>query len=81
MPPNLDLAIRSVLAAVRSGELTQARIDASVRRILQLKWRRGLVDDPLVDLDEMVTVVGSHENRELADRLAARPVSASRVGR
>ena len=81
MPPNLDLAIRSVLAAVRSGELTQARIDASVRRILQLKWRRGLVDDPLVDLEEMVTVVGSHENRELADRLAARPVSASRVGR
>ena len=77
MPANLDVAYRSVLAAVRSGELTQARIDASVRRILELKWRRGMVDDPLVDLGELSSVVGSPENRELASRLAARPVVAS----
>jgi beta-N-acetylhexosaminidase len=69
MPADLDLAYRSVLAAVHNGELPQARIDASVRRILELKWRRGLVDDPLVDLDELSRVVGSPENRDLTRRL------------
>lgn len=71
MPANLDLAYRSVLAAVRSGELSQARIDASVRRILELKWRRGLVENPLVDLGELSSIVGSPEHQELASRLAA----------
>jgi beta-N-acetylhexosaminidase len=81
MPQNLELAYRSLLDAVRSGELTERRIDASVRRILELKWRRGLVDAPLVDPDSVNTVVGSPAHRALADRLAARPVAASRGGR
>ncbi|MBT2447582.1 glycoside hydrolase family 3 C-terminal domain-containing protein [Streptomyces sp. ISL-43] len=41
-PPDLGLAHRSVLAAVESGELTRARIEESVLRILELKARRGL---------------------------------------
>ncbi|HEY0697607.1 MAG TPA: glycoside hydrolase family 3 C-terminal domain-containing protein, partial [Micromonospora sp.] len=59
MPPNLDLAYRSVLAAVRDGELTEQRIDESVRRILTLKYRRGLVRAPLVDVDAAVAAVGT----------------------
>ncbi|MGW6691193.1 glycoside hydrolase family 3 protein [Streptomyces sp. NPDC054961] len=43
-PPDLGLAHRSVLAAVDSGELTRARIEESVLRILELKARRGLFD-------------------------------------
>ncbi|MFD9306413.1 glycoside hydrolase family 3 protein [Streptomyces sp. NPDC060048] len=43
-PPDLGLAHRSVLAAVESGELTRARIEESVLRILELKARRGLFD-------------------------------------
>jgi beta-N-acetylhexosaminidase len=66
MPNDLPLAYRSVLDAVHSGELTEQRIDASVRRILELKWRRGLVDDPLVDLAAVSTVVGSPAHHELA---------------
>ncbi|MDD9382722.1 glycoside hydrolase family 3 N-terminal domain-containing protein [Streptomyces sp. ZAF1911] len=45
-PPDLGLAVRSVLAAVESGELTRARIEESVLRILELKARRGLFDAP-----------------------------------
>lgn len=39
MPPNLDVAYRAVLQAVQSGEISQERLDASVRRILTLKRR------------------------------------------
>lgn len=81
MPPNLELAYRSVLDAVRSGELSEQRIDTSVRRVLRLKWRSGIVDDHVVDLAAMEAVVGAPEHHERADRLAAPVVSASRVGR
>jgi beta-N-acetylhexosaminidase len=72
MPQNLDVAYRGVLAAVRSGELSERRVDESVRRILELKWRRGLVEDALVDVAAVDSVVGSPANRDLAARLTHR---------
>ncbi len=36
-----------LLALVESGEVSEARIDDSVRRILRMKLRLGLFDDPL----------------------------------
>lgn len=62
MPPNLSLAYESVLRAVRSGELTERRIDESVRRILTLKYRLGLAGSPLVDVDVAETTVGAPEH-------------------
>ena len=47
MPPEFDVAYNAVLDAVESGELTEERIDTSVRRILTLKHDLGIVDDPL----------------------------------
>ncbi len=81
MPVDLDLAYRSVLDAVRGGELTEARVDASVRRILELKWRRGLVAEPMVDVAAVEQVVGSAANRELVFRLTDRASSTSRGNR
>src|SRR5688572_5053595 len=49
MPPEFDVAYNAVLDAVHSGELTEERIDTSVRRILTLKHDLGIVDDPYVD--------------------------------
>ena len=69
MPSSLELAYRSVLAAVRSGELTEQRVDQSVRRILELKWRRGLAENPLVDPAQLDAVVGSPAHREQGRRL------------
>src|SRR5690606_13105912 len=34
---------------VRSGEISEARVDESVRRILRLKLELGLFDDPLLE--------------------------------
>ncbi|MFJ7271543.1 glycoside hydrolase family 3 protein [Streptomyces sp. NPDC099050] len=86
-PPDLGLAVRSVLAAVESGELTRARIEESVLRILELKARRGLFDaaarqvDAAAAMDAVDASVGIPAHLaaagEIADRtttLLANPV-------
>ncbi|MDJ0379736.1 glycoside hydrolase family 3 protein [Streptomyces sp. G-G2] len=70
-PPDLGLAYRSVLAAVRSGELTGARVDESVLRILELKSRRGLFGDPLVAPERVAATVGTPEHLSAAEEVAA----------
>jgi beta-N-acetylhexosaminidase len=47
-PPDLDLAWHAVLDAVRNGELTEARLDESILRILRLKAKLGLFRAPYV---------------------------------
>lgn len=42
MPPDPEETKRAIIDAVRSGELTETRIDDSVRRILRTKERLGL---------------------------------------
>ncbi|OLZ66285.1 beta-N-acetylhexosaminidase [Streptomyces amritsarensis] len=70
-PPDLPLAHRSVLAAVASGELTEARVEESVLRILELKSRRGLFDEPRPSAETVDAVVGVREHLDAADRIAA----------
>jgi beta-N-acetylhexosaminidase len=69
MPPDLDLAYNAVLDAVNSGELTEKRINASVRRILTLKFEQGIVDQPYADLDRVTEIVGTPEHERAAQRI------------
>ncbi|WP_337662211.1 glycoside hydrolase family 3 protein [Actinoalloteichus sp. AHMU CJ021] len=72
MPQHLDVAVQGVLDAVGSGELTEERIEESVRRVLRAKWDRGIVAEPHVDPDHAEAFVGSEEHlataREITDR-------------
>lgn len=43
MPENLEEAYESVLEAVNDGTIKESNIDDSVRRILQLKLKRGII--------------------------------------
>lgn len=49
MPPDLGVAVNGVLEAVKNGRISEQRIDTSVARILKLKFRRGLLNWPLVN--------------------------------
>ena len=51
-PGKLDIAYHAVIDAVRSGELTEKRIDQSVTRVLKLKMKRGLFEPKNVMVDE-----------------------------
>jgi beta-N-acetylhexosaminidase len=72
MPPQFDLAYNAVLDAVRSGELTEQRIDVSVTRILRLKWELGLVKDPFVDESEVPERVGTPAHTAAAQQITDR---------
>ncbi|MEE3623857.1 glycoside hydrolase family 3 N-terminal domain-containing protein [Nitrospirillum sp. BR 11752] len=58
-----------LLAAVKQGLVTEARLDQSVRRILALKFRQGLFENPYVDAQAAAKVVGTPQY--LAEGLAA----------
>ncbi|MDN3238908.1 glycoside hydrolase family 3 protein [Glycomyces tritici] len=74
MPPDFQLAFEAVLAAVESGELTEERIDASVRRLLALKAARGIIAEPSTD-PAGTDVVGSEEHRQVAADIADRSIT------
>ncbi|MFJ8469500.1 glycoside hydrolase family 3 protein [Streptomyces swartbergensis] len=71
-PPDLDLAWNAVLAAVRNGELTEARLDESVLRILRLKTKLGLFRAPYVSQEGVDRAVGTRAHLAAADRIAER---------
>ncbi|MGW0369717.1 glycoside hydrolase family 3 protein [Streptomyces coeruleorubidus] len=71
-PPNLDLAWNAVLAAVRNGELTEARLDESVLRVLRLKTKLGLFRAPYVSREGVDRTVGTRAHLAAADRIAER---------
>ncbi len=72
MPPVPDAAYEALLAAVQSGQISQERLDASVRRILQAKARLGLQKSRLVDVAALNSNFGSiawqAESQEISDR-------------
>jgi beta-N-acetylhexosaminidase len=72
MPPGPEAARDGVVEAVRSGRLPEERLDASVRRLLEVKEELGLDRRRTVPVEEVPRVVGipSHEilAREIADR-------------
>ncbi|MFH9068060.1 glycoside hydrolase family 3 protein [Streptomyces alboflavus] len=77
-PPQPELAYNAVLQAVRDGELTEARIDESVLRILRLKHKLGLFEQAYTTLDAVDATVGSAAHLAAADRIAERTTTLLR---
>ncbi|WP_406157627.1 glycoside hydrolase family 3 protein [Streptomyces sp. NBC_00882] len=71
-PPSLDVAWNAVLKAVQDGELTEARLDESILRILRLKARLGLFEEPYVSHGGVTRTVGTPAHLAAADRIAER---------
>lgn len=71
-PPEPAAQIEAVLTAVRSGRLPAERIEQSVRRILIMKWTRGVVDRPLTDEDAVARRVGTDEHLRAAGEIELR---------
>lgn len=65
---------------VRRGTVDEARIDVSARRLLELKFRLGLFDDPYVDEDAAERIVGSPAHRDAGFRAQAASVTILRDG-
>jgi len=69
-PYNLDACYRAMLEAVRTGEIGQERLDASVLKILQAKASLGLAKNRLVDLGAIPRLVGNPESIAAGQRIS-----------
>ncbi len=70
--PSVPESFHAIQEALRSGRLTEARLDESVRRILRAKASLGL-DQPqnrYADVNQLMLKVGTAENRAVAQRIA-----------
>jgi beta-N-acetylhexosaminidase len=70
MPGDLDTSYRAMLDAVRSGEISRDRLDASVLKILRAKSSLHLEKDRLVDVGAIHRLVGNPENIAEGQRIS-----------
>ncbi|PSK97533.1 beta-N-acetylhexosaminidase [Haloactinopolyspora alba] len=75
---HMDTMVGSVLDAVRSGEIDEARLDRSVTRLLELKWRRGIVADAQVEIPAVSRRVGNRAHVAAAQRITDPTITALR---
>ncbi len=71
-PADPRAAIDAVVAAVEQGRVSQARLDQSVRRVLEMKRRVGLFRQRTVPLDGVMDAVGTAEHQLIARDVTAR---------
>lgn len=68
LPADPREAARALAEAARAGRIPGHRVDASVRRILNLKSRLGLHREKTVDLERLSSVIGSRDSLLWASR-------------
>jgi len=78
IPADPAAAINGILQAVRSGRLTQARVDASVRKILAAKIRLGLEKNRFVSAEKLPDALDAQGAAEKAQEIASRAVTLIR---
>lgn len=67
--------VDTLLALVESGRVPEARVDSSAARLLEVKFRLGLFDDPFVDEDAAADLVGAPDAVEAGHRAQAASVT------
>ena len=80
MPASVGGAIEGIVEAVRSGRLTEDRLDLSVMRVLETKEGVGLHEDRYVSLEEIPSTVGIPEHEEVADQIARESITLLQNG-
>lgn len=77
-PPDVNAAVNAVEAAVKRGEITEKRLDESVKRLLNAKYRIGLFQNRTVDLTAVNRIIEKPENIAEADRVAEKSITLLR---
>ena len=72
MPADPKAAIDAVVDAVSRGDVSEARLDSSVARVLAAKARVGLFQSRLVDINRIAAAVGTAPDVALAQDISQR---------
>ena len=65
----------AILDAAQSGIISEEELNESMRRLLSLKYRLGLFDNPYVNAALADEIVGCKEHRAISKEVASRSVS------
>jgi beta-N-acetylhexosaminidase len=77
-PSDVEAAFRGVRDAVKSGRLTEKRIEESARKILAAKYDLGLVSQRLTPIDSIDHTVASKEASMLATEIGEHAITLVR---
>jgi beta-N-acetylhexosaminidase len=77
-PLNVTATIDAIVAGVRDGDFSEARIDSSVRRILEIKETLGLQRRRTVTLDSLRWLVGDSTHVAAARNVAEKSITLVR---
>lgn len=66
---------KHIVSLVQKGNLTEARIDESVRRLLRQKFQLGLFDNPFVDESKVAEIVGKEEFKKAGEAAQRRAIT------
>lgn len=77
-PTDADASFRGVRDAVKSGRITEQRVEESARRIMAAKYDLGLLDQRITPIDTIDRVVGSKDVLALASDIAEHAVTLVR---
>ncbi|REB05223.1 beta-N-acetylhexosaminidase [Sporosarcina sp. BI001-red] len=80
MPVGLESVATGLVEAVRSGEISESRIESSVERILSLKLKRGIMKEenptPINEvISTAVKTVGSAPHKQIEQEVAEKSVT------
>ncbi len=81
MPEDLDQAYNAILREVKAGSISEERLNASVRRIITLKTRLGIMAtdrNAEVRLRKAHKIIGSKKHRSLEKAVSRRAVTILR---
>ncbi len=74
-PKDVEATIRGLVEAVKSGRISEARIDQSVRRLLSWKARLNLHRNRFVDEARLSSLVGTPEHLAVVQKVADRSLT------
>lgn len=68
MPYSIETAYKAMLDAVKSGRISEERLNSSVTRILRIKHKRGILEGKKTEVDPE-KVLGNKEHLDIAEEI------------
>lgn len=74
-PADVDVTVKGLINAVKSGRITEQRLNESVRKILAWKYELGLFKQKITPLDSIDKTVSSQNSRLLSEEIAKNAIT------
>ncbi len=77
-PADTDAMLKGMIEAVKSGRVTETRLDESVRKIIAWKYELGLYKQKITPLDQIDRIVSTKDVGQLSDEIGEKAITLVR---